>query len=97
MTEFEWDEAKRAVNIAKHGVDFSLVRRVDLASARVEPDLRHDYGEDRFQASVRIDDRLYIFVFTYRGDAIRVISFRKANDREILRYETKSSVDPSDS
>ncbi|TFF17949.1 BrnT family toxin [Jiella endophytica] len=96
MAEFEWDDHKRAGNLAKHGVDFALARRFDLKTADIEADVRHAYGEERFQAKAPIDDRLYVMVFTYRGDAVRVISLRKANEREVLRYEKKTSANPSD-
>lgn len=41
-----------------------------------------------------IDDRLYCVVFTQRGEAFRVISLRKANNREIDRYEEATQIDP---
>ena len=48
--EFEWDEAKRISNLAKHGLDFSEVERFAWASAHIGRDLRFDYGEERFTA-----------------------------------------------
>lgn len=44
---FEWDEAKRAANLAKHGVDFAAVHRLDWSSSLTARDGRTDYGEDR--------------------------------------------------
>lgn len=93
---FDWDEAKRRANLAKHGVDFSLARRIDLDAADIEVDDRLNYGEVRLIARAEVEDRLYVMVFTYRGDTVRVISLRKANDREVLRYEKKTSSDPPD-
>ncbi len=49
-------------------------------------DVRKDYGEHRFRVLGSIEDRLYAVVFTPRGDAVHVISFRKANSREVKRY-----------
>ncbi|WP_338068917.1 BrnT family toxin [Paraburkholderia bryophila] len=40
-----------------------------------------------------IDARLYCIVFTQRGETFRVISLRKANNREIDRYEKATSID----
>ncbi len=83
---FVWDEAKRQANLAKHGVDFADAERFDWSSARPEPDFRADYGEDRFRAMGLIGERLHVLVFTPRGDTRRIISLRKANDREYLRW-----------
>ena len=52
----------------------------------VVEDLRKDYGERRFRVFGYIEDRLYAVVFTPREDAVHVISFRKANSREVKRY-----------
>ncbi|MBO0905557.1 BrnT family toxin [Jiella sonneratiae] len=99
---FEWDEAKRALNRAKHGVDFELARSLDRDVALIQPDLRRDYGEDRFQATGPIGTRLYVMIYTLRTDTsagrdiVRVISLRKANDREVLRYESETEIDSPD-
>lgn len=52
----------------------------------VEDD-RADYGETRMFALGFIGDRLHALVFTMRGDACRVISLRRANDREVAHYD----------
>ena len=39
---YEWDEAKRRGNIAKHGIDFESARRFDWATASFERSMRHD-------------------------------------------------------
>ena len=46
----EWDEAKRAANLAKHGIDFLLAEQFDFEGAKIGPDARRDYGEPRFIA-----------------------------------------------
>lgn len=53
------------------------------------PDLRKDYGENRYIAAGFLAGRLHILVFTPTADGIRVISFRKANRRELRRYEAQ--------
>jgi len=45
-----WDEAKRAANLAKHGVDFAVATGFDWDGALVVEDTRFDYGERRYQA-----------------------------------------------
>lgn len=82
---FEWDEAKRAGNIAKHGVDFADVARFDWEGAVASPDPRQ--AEHRLIALGRIDGRLYVCVYAIRPNALRIISLRKANAREIRSFE----------
>ena len=83
---FEWDEAKRAANIAKHGVDFAAVESFDFESALVMTDDRDDYGETREIALGHINARLHVLIFTWRNEVVRVISLRKANRREVRVY-----------
>ena len=89
--EYEWDEAKRKANIAKHGVDFALVHDFDFETAWVTADDRFAYGENREIALGQIGQRVYVLVFHRRGSAIRVISLRKANAREVTSYESKKA------
>lgn len=84
---FEWDEAKRRANLAKHGVDFDLAHALEWGSAEIRADLRRDYGEERFRALGHIQDRVFVLVYTHRDDAIRVISLRAANLKETIAYE----------
>jgi len=53
---------------------------------RIE-DRRFDYGETRLIAYGPIDGRLHCVWYTLRGDVVRIIGLRKANDRERKRYE----------
>lgn len=85
--QYTWDEAKRAANTADHGIDFTAAYRFEWDTAKVDPDTRRDYGESRFVALGRIGLRIHVLVFTPRGELVRVISLRKANQREIRRYE----------
>jgi uncharacterized protein len=83
---WEWDEAKRATNVAKHGIDFRSVENFDWAQADVIEDKRKDYGEIRFEATGLIGARLHKLVFTMRSGRRRVISLRKANSQEIEKW-----------
>ena len=83
--KYEWDEAKRLANIAKHKIDFEAVNIFEWNTAtrrRVESG-----GEVRLVATGYIHDRLYVVVYTMRGDRRRIISARRANARERRRYE----------
>ena len=81
---FEWDDAKRHVNRAKHGVDFDAIRAFDWESALVALDTRQ--REPRWIATGYIGNRLHVAVYAMRGMRRRVISLRKANAREVRRY-----------
>ena len=83
-----WDEAKRRSNLAKHGADFADATLFDWSSATTEPDLRRDYGEERFRSVGFIGERLFVLIYAARGDGQRVISLRKANFREIDKWLT---------
>ncbi len=89
---FEWDEAKRKQNLAKHGVDFDAVWEMDWLKAWARPDLRQNYGERRYVAFAPIGERLYCCAYTERSENKRIISLRKANKKEIWMYE-KEAVD----
>ena len=81
---YEWDEAKRRANRAKHRLDFTAIEAFDWGTASTKPDSRH--GEPRFVATGYIGSRLHIVVYTERGDRLRIISMRKANPRERRDY-----------
>jgi uncharacterized DUF497 family protein len=84
--EFEWDEAKRAANLAKHGLDFAEVAGLGWANAIIIRDVRRDYGEDRFTAYGVMDGTLMVIVFTRRALATRIVSLRRANRKERRIY-----------
>jgi hypothetical protein len=87
--EFEWDEAKSDTCFAERGFDFAYVVQVFLDPDRqIEIDDRFDYGEPRYRAVGRVDNRVFVVVYTPRDGRFRLISARKANQREIRRYET---------
>ncbi len=86
--EYEWDAIKSRRNLAKHGVPFEAVNDFDWSRSSAKEDQRHDYGETRFIAVGPIEGRLHVLVFTWRGEKIRVIGLRKANERERIRHES---------
>ncbi|MCY1276029.1 Ribonuclease toxin, BrnT, of type II toxin-antitoxin system [compost metagenome] len=85
--EISYDPGKCQRNIEARGLSFELVRELEWSSALVVEDLRRDYGERRFQVLGYIGERLHALVFTPRDGAVHVISLRKANSREVKRYE----------
>ena len=82
-----YDSAKNEKNKAERGLPFDLVADLDWDSAVAVEDTRRDYGERRLRVLARLDGRLHVAVVTLRGDATHVISFRKANRKEVIRYE----------
>ncbi len=90
MITVEWDEAKRRTNLAKHGADFRDVPFMDWDHAEIIADLRFDYAEPRFWGFAMLNRRLHMAAFCYRGTGIRVISFRRASDKEIRLYGKKA-------
>ena len=84
--EITFDPRKNAKNIRERGLSFSDASRFDWNSMMVEQDTRRDYLEDRFIGYGMIGERLHCVVFTPTDAGVRIISFRKANNREIRNY-----------
>ena len=82
----EFDPRKDAHNIATHGI--SLAEAETLLSGFIveEIDNRFDYGEARVVGTGEIGGRVFVCVYTRRGDAYRPISLRPANRRERNAY-----------
>lgn len=85
--DIQFDPAKSEKNEAERGLPFGLVAGFDWDSALVAQDVRRTYPEARFFALGYIGARLHVVVFTPTATGVRVISFRKANAREVKRYE----------
>jgi uncharacterized protein len=85
--EFEFDPIKDKSNRAKHGISLEDASKLDWDSALVRGDLRRDYGEYREIGYAPMGDRLYCVVFVRRGEVVRIISLRKANQAEVDSYE----------
>lgn len=85
-----FDPAKNARNIAQRGLSFDRMIEFDFQTALFGVDDRRDYAEARMTAIGKLGDIAHVLVFTMRSDALRVISFRKANKREVKRYEQDS-------
>lgn len=84
--DIAYDPAKDIANIAKHGVSLALTVELEWESAVMWPDLRREYGEARMVAIGYIGLRLYLVVFVDRAEVRRIVSLRKANQREVKRY-----------
>lgn len=91
---FEWDEAKSEACFRERGFDFAYAARAIFDPDRlVRADIRHSYGEERYQLTGKIEQRLFVVVYTPRHDVMRIISARKANQREVKQYEDSTHDD----
>jgi uncharacterized DUF497 family protein len=84
--EIIFDAAKNERNIATRGLSFERAAEFDFLQAKTLIDDRRDYGEIRFRAFGPLDGRLHALVYAETPKGIRVISFRRANKREVKRY-----------
>jgi uncharacterized DUF497 family protein len=88
----DYDPAKRQINLEKHGVDFLALASVFEELNRLEGlDERRTSAEERWICLGRNGFRLCVVVDTMRGNRIRIISARKANDREQQKYSDSNS------
>ena len=86
--EFERDEAKSDECFRRRGFDFPYASGAFRDENRsVGRDRRWDYGEDRYRLLGVIEERVFVLIYTMRGSAIRIISARKANSKEVREYE----------
>lgn len=85
IMKYEWDENKRLSNLVKHKLDF---RDAPLVFKNHHLVLPSKYvGEKRFLAIGSIRNLFVTIVYTYRGENIRVISFRRARNGEKEKYQ----------
>jgi uncharacterized DUF497 family protein len=86
---FEWDPAKAAGNLVKHGVSFEEASTVFADPlGRIADDPRHSTEEPRFVLLGQSErQRLLAVMYTERADTIRLISARGATPRERRAYE----------
>lgn len=89
--ETTFDPAKDAANIVKHGLSLA-----DFAGFDADPitlvDDRFDYGETRFRALGSIDGAAHVIVYAVAGEALRLISFRRAHAKEGRQYERRNAA-----
>ena len=84
--QIEFDTDKRDKTLAERGLDFARAGEVFAGRHFTAEDLREDYSELRCITVGKLDGRMVVMVWTSRGEARRIISMRKANEREQARY-----------
>jgi uncharacterized protein len=92
--QISFDPAKSERNERERGLSFERVEAFEFETSIIWVDERFAYPEQRLVAIGWIGDRLHVVCYTVTPDGIRVISLRKANDREVRRYgrETPASA-----
>ena len=88
-----FDPDKNERNIRERDLSFELASEFEFETAYVEVDSRRAYDETRYVALGSLHGRLHVLCFTETADGIRVISFRKANNREVKRYAKVQTPD----
>jgi uncharacterized DUF497 family protein len=90
--EFEWDDAKAAANLAKHGVSFEQARDAFNDPFALDfMDDREDYGELRLILVGMVETRMLVIAHTTRDDRVRIISAREAEPHERRRYHEENN------
>ena len=84
--KFEWDEKKNQTNIEKHSIDFHDAVDIFNSIRFTAADNRRNYGESRNISIGTIGFHVCVVVYTARKEVIRIISARKANQRERRKY-----------
>jgi len=84
--KLEFDQAKYKKTLQERGLDFSRAVEVFDGLHFTGQDKRMDYEEDRFITVGWLDGDMIVMVWTPRGKVRRIISMRKANDREKTLY-----------
>lgn len=84
--EIEFDANKRNKTLTERGLDFARAAEVFAGRHFTVEDSREEYGESRYITVGKLDGRMVVMVWTPRGEARRIVSMRKANDREQTRF-----------
>ncbi|MGA9061130.1 MAG: BrnT family toxin [Terracidiphilus sp.] len=86
-----YDSAKNARNIRERGLSFDRAADFDFSTAVFHTEIRS--GETRRIAVGYLGKRLHLLCYIPKPDGIRVISFRKTNNREAKRYGKAQTID----
>lgn len=89
MMSFEWDENKQLTNLSKHSLNFKDAHLVFAGQTVTFADDRQSYNEPRYITLGTLQDRIVVIIHTYRNHKIRIISMRKANEREQRIYQKR--------
>ncbi|MDD2466202.1 MAG: BrnT family toxin [Desulfobulbus sp.] len=91
--EIEFDPDKSEKNKKLRDLPFDRAVEFEWEDAMFFEDDRKLYPERRFVAVGYLKNRLYVICFTPIPGGVRIISFRKANDREAKRHGKTLTID----
>jgi uncharacterized protein len=87
VMKFTWHEAKRRSNLLQHGIDFEDAKEIWQGQVLEIPSKQEEHGEQRIIAYGVLEGRIIAVVFTWREDAQRLISARRARTHERQHYQ----------
>ena len=87
--EIDFDPAKQAKTLAERSLDFRRAAEVFEEWHFTRIDDRRDYGEPRYVTFGTLDGRAVVLVWTPRNHVRRIISMRKANEREQAQFRQR--------
>ncbi|MBV5323596.1 BrnT family toxin [bacterium] len=93
---YEWDEAKSSADLEKHGLSFEVAETVFEGDTITVKDCRQDYGEPRYATLGSLQGRVVFIAHTTRAENVRIISMRKANEREQKIYQERLAAHRQD-
>lgn len=85
--QYEYDPNKSAANLEKHGIDFEEAQALWDDERRLEVPSLVDSDEPRYLVIGSVGGLCWTAVITCRGEAVRIISVRRARAYEVQRYE----------
>ena len=89
--EFEYDPVKSEANKEKHGLDFERAKELWHDASRAEFVARFS-DEPRHGLIAELDDKLWTAIYTVRGDRARIISVRRAREKEEAIYNDSTRI-----
>lgn len=87
--KIDYPHPKRDVTLAERGLDMARAAEIFDGATLTVVDDRKDYGEIRQITIGFLDGRMVVMVRTQRGETRRIISLRKANEREKTAYASR--------
>ena len=87
--EIECDPEKRAQTLLHRGLDMDEAAIIFGGPCITFSDLRKDYNETRLITIGLLRGRMVVLVWTWRQNVRRIISIRKANEREQELYQNR--------
>jgi uncharacterized DUF497 family protein len=90
INKLSYDPAKREKTLKERGLDFEDVEEILSGPLQYTfVDDRFDYGEKRWITVGYLKKRMIVVTWTKRGDCLRLISMRKANEKEQKKFKKR--------